>query len=484
MQAERSLRHSAIKLALAGGVEYALQLAMPMILVRCLDAHAFGQYRFLWLLASTVLAIAPAFMPQSLFYFLARAEPGQKRVYIGNVMVYLGIVGCVVALVTSGWNPLLPEVARELFFQTYGLSTFFLALWMMASMLDVLPTADGKARWQANATISLAVLRAVLLAGAALSTNNVLWVIGAMLLLALIKSLLLFYYIRANRGEGKINWHMATLKKQLAYSLPFAIGNALFLLRVQADEWVVVSMLSPALYATFSIAAVVLPVATLIRMPVYNAMMPRLNKAHARGDLAEISRLIAKSNGATAMLLVPVAGCLFVTAPEVVEIIYTSKYQQTVPIMQVYLIGMMMNAFAVGHVLPALNKGRFAAINSACCLVISIILSVVSVNQWGLIGAAFGSVTTFAISELSALVVVAGALKIRVYRLLAWGALGPPVFGTAIAAIGVLTLTRDMSGNVFLMLLEKGVLYLILFVPCFFLAGGLKHLSVLKGQHQ
>ncbi|MFC6518697.1 lipopolysaccharide biosynthesis protein [Undibacterium arcticum] len=293
MSSDEGLRRSAITLALAGGVEYGLQLAIPIILVRYLDATAFGQYRLLWLLAGTALAIAPAFMPQSLFYFLPRTEPGQKRLIISNVLVYLIVAGVVVGAAASGWNPLLPETARSLFIQTYGISALFLALWVVASMLDVLPTADGRVRWQANVTIGVALIRTFLLAGAALTTADIAWVAFAMLMVAGLKIALLIYYANTN-GEGvKLAWQIATLKKLLAYSLPFALGNALFLIRIQADQWVVASMLSTAQYATFSIAAVFLPVATLVRQPVYNAMMPRLNSAHARGEYAEIARLIA-----------------------------------------------------------------------------------------------------------------------------------------------------------------------------------------------
>lgn len=484
MSSDETLRRSAVTLALAGGVEYGLQLAMPIILVRYLDATAFGQYRLLWLLAGTALAIAPAFMPQSLFYFLPRAEHGQKRLIIGNVLVYLIAAGCLVGAVASGWNPLLPGTARSLFFQTYGISALFLALWVVASMLDVLPTADGRVRWQANATIGIALFRTLLLAGAALTTADIAWVVFAMLIVAGAKIMLLAYYAHAHGGEGKFTWQMTTLKKQLVYALPFALGNALFLIRIQADQWVVASMLSPALYATFSIAAVFLPLATLVRQPVYNAMMPRLNSAHARGEFAEIARLIAKTNGATALLLVPLAGGLLATTPELVNIIYTNRYQQAAPIMQVYLIGMMMNAFAVGHVLPALDKGRFAAINNGCCLVVSVLLSIVGVNRWGLIGAAFGSVFTFAISELWALRVVARALGMGAHQLLAWNALWPTVFGTCMAIGGVITITSAMSGSVFLILLVKAGIYLALFSSCFILAGGRKHLGLLIGQYQ
>jgi O-antigen/teichoic acid export membrane protein len=476
MRPEGSLRRSAILLAIAGGVEFGLQMLVPIILVRCIDETTFGQYRLLWLMASTAFAIAPAFMPQSLFYFLARAEQEQKRIFIGNVLVYSIVVACVVGVVTSGWNPLLQNAARTLFFQTLGISSLFLVFSLMSMMMDALPTADGRARWQAHSTIALSLLRALALTIAAWTLQSIIGLAFAMLLVAVARMLLLLYYIRAYTG-GWITWQMTSMKKQLAYALPFAVGNALFLLRAQADQWVVISMLPAAAYATFSIASVVLPIATLIRQPVYNAMMPHLNSAHARGDATEAARLIAKSNGATALLLVPIVGGLFATAPELVEIIYTSRYQQTAPIMQVYLIGMMINAFAVGHVLPALNKGRFAAFNSACCLVVSVSLSIIGVLYLGLIGAALGSVITLAISELWSLKVVARTLGREMREILDWSALGPTVLATCVAISGVVTLTSP--ANAFMSLILKSVIYLALFTLTFILAGGLKHLGLL-----
>lgn len=481
MPPEESLRSSAIRLALAGGVEYGLQFAMPIILVRYLDVAAFGQYRLLWLLAGTVLGIAPAFMPQSLFYFLPRAARGQKPEILGNILVYLLAAGCIVVLATSGWSPLLPKIATDLFFQTHGVSAIFLGLWVLASMLDVLPTADGRAHWQANSTIALSLFRTLLLAATALLTANIVWIVIALLVVAIAKLMLLIYYIRAHDDEGKINWRISSMKKQLAYSLPFAFGNALFLLRMQADQWVVASMLTPALYAMFSIASALSPVATLIRMPVYNAMMPHLNSAHARGDLAEIARLIAKSNGVTALLLIPIAGGLFVVTPELIQLVYTSRYQAAAPVMQVYLISMMLTAFAVGHVLSALDKGRMAVIISAWSLIISVSLSIIGVIYFGLIGAAIGSVSTLAFGELWALKVVARALNIRISHLLAWNALVPTALGTCIGMAAVSALPNFSGWQAFPLFLAKGTAYLVAFILCFIVTGGRKQISLLIG---
>jgi O-antigen/teichoic acid export membrane protein len=486
MASDGSLRASAIKLALAGGIEYGLQLAMPIILVRCLDAHTFGQYRFLWLLANSALAIAPAFMPQSLFYFLPRTQDmGSKdrAIVIGNVLLYVFAAALMVGVVVSGWNPLLPAAARSLFSDTHGVSTLFLILWVIVSMYDVLPTADGRARWQAGSTVTIAIFRTVLLGVAAWFGRDIAWVVAAMLMVALIKLAFLAHYIWRQDASQKIGCSTKVLKAQLAYALPFAVGNALFLMRGQADQWVAASMFEPALYAVFSISVVLQPVGNLIRQPVYNAMMPRLNAAYAIGDTPQIIRLITGSNGATAFMLLPIAGGFFVVAHELVAIIYTTRFAQTAPIMQVYLVGMMINSFAVGHVLPALDKGRFAVINNAVSLPIAVFLSIAGVHYFGLIGAAFGSVLALAMSELWSANTVAASLKINLVKLLSLPALWPMVFGTGLAIVGIEfvmpLLKLDWHG--FAMLFVKAIAYLIILIGGFLLMGGRKQFALLSG---
>lgn len=481
MSANSSITRSAILLTLTGGVEFGLQMAIPMIFVRHLEPSTFGQYRLLWLMAGTALAIAPAFMPQSLFYFLPRAKQGQKGLVIGNVLAYLAVASCVVALICSSWNPLLPNVIRKLFIDTNGLSAIFLGSWVLVSVMNVLPIAEGRIRWQSNSNICLAIFRTLLLAAAAIFTHNIVWVVAAMLVEALTRVTMLLLYLITRPSGGNISAQFNSMKKQISYSLPFACGNAFFLLRIQADQWVVASMLPAALFAIFSIGAVFLPVSTLIRQPLINAMMPRLNNAYANGDFDEIRRLIGKSSAATAIMLVPVAGAMFAVTPELVQIIYTERYVGAIPIMHIYLVGMMMNVFAVGHILPALDKGRFAAGNNACCLVISIVCSVIGASQWGLIGAAFGSVFTFAISELWSLKVVARTLGIGVHELMPWRAITQSLLGTWIGVGGVKLLAEMMHGTTLSILALKGLAFLIFFTGIFLALGGKKQLRLLLG---
>lgn len=481
MSSNQSLRGGTIALALAGGIEFVLQMAVGMMLARLLDETTFAQYRLLWLLVGTVLAIAPMFMPQSLFYFLNRVQALEKRVYVGNALMFLGVAGLVSGIVVSGANPWLPEAAQTLFDDSTGLSALFIGLWVVTSLLDALPTADGRLHLQAAATVALAVLRTGLLVGAAMLSGTMWWIALAMLLLVVIKLLMLWFYMHRYGHQGGRTLDATVLRQQISYAIPFAVANGLFLLRVQSDQWVVVSMLPPAMYATFSVAVVILSVPSLIRMPVINALMPRLNRSFGSHDLSETARLISLSNGAMAMLLIPVAGGLFICAPEVVELLYTSRYLDAAPVMQVYLIGMMINSVAVGHTLPALGHGKFAAINSGVCLVLSVGLCAVGVRYFGMVGAAAATMLTLAIGELWALARVSKTLETTPLQLIYWRALLPVLAGMMVALLVVVWMTSGWSMPLWQGLVFKSMTYTAVFSMVFLLCRGAPVFSELAG---
>ena len=72
--AAQGLARRALSLGVVKAFDQALQFLLPIVLVRCLDAHTFGEYRLLWLAIGTVMALAPFSMPGALYYFLPRSD--------------------------------------------------------------------------------------------------------------------------------------------------------------------------------------------------------------------------------------------------------------------------------------------------------------------------------------------------------------------------------------------------------------------------
>src|SRR3954468_8357937 len=128
------LRRRALSLGAAKAFDYAMQFLLPVVLVRCLDATTFGEYRLLWLAIGTLMYLATFNMPQSLFLFVPRSDAPTKRLYINQTFIFLGCSGLACAFLVSPWNPWLPAALAPL--AQYGaLVPSFVALWLAAVLL-------------------------------------------------------------------------------------------------------------------------------------------------------------------------------------------------------------------------------------------------------------------------------------------------------------------------------------------------------------
>lgn len=413
----------------AGMVEFGLQFLLPVILVRHLDSVSFGQYRLLILVMGTALAIVPAFMPQSLYYFLPRAAADHKLMVIGNVALYLAMMGCLVALLTSPANPLLGGLLQGLFSATHGLSALFLGLAMLVSIGTTLAIAEGRIVWHCATDLVLALVRTAMIALAAFKTHQIAWVAAALVADAVLRLLVMGAYLLTRAGGARLRCGAGSLLVQLRYAAPFALGASLFGLRVQADQWIAAASMPAAAFAAFTIGVVVLPVASLIRQPINNALLPHLNTEFAAGNRHGAGRLLRQASAAATVLLLPLAGILFVLAPQIVALVYTERYLAAIPVMRCYLVLVMMQSFAIGYAMPALNMGGRALQINLGALVLSVACSLAGVRWFGLAGAALGSVLAFGLSELINIRYVARVLGTP------WRALFPlRLLGTTVGA--------------------------------------------------
>jgi O-antigen/teichoic acid export membrane protein len=448
------IRRNAGFLATAGLLDYALQLGVPVILVRHLTAQEFGDYRLVWLVAQTGLILFPLFLPQSLFYFLPRAAPGTCPKLVGNTFASLFALGGLSILLLLGMMPALPSSIAGL--QRHSpLVQIFVGTWILASILDVLPTADGKAEWQACAMIGFAIVRTAALAGAAVASGDVGWLLVVMCGLAMLKvGLAVFYALFAARERGLgLDGQLARI--QLKYSLPFAMAGGFFALREQAGQWVVAANFSSSTFALISIASVVMVVGTLTREPLGNALLPNISSLAGEGNVDGARKLVSKGYLLLGCMLPPVFGLLIATADDLVELIYTREYLGAVPLMRIYLLGQIATVFGAGQLLWVFGFGRQAATISAISLLLSIVLSLLGLRLFDVAGAVAGSIASLVLWEWWALTKVAKALGTSIAKLIPMDQTWKVAFVVAVGVLVAHIVSSELDTSVFLRLVAK-----------------------------
>jgi O-antigen/teichoic acid export membrane protein len=434
VRAAPGLTHRALSLGAANAFDYGIQLLLPVVLVRCLDPEAFGQYRLLWLAAGTVMAIVTQSMAGSLYYFLPRSAAGAKRLYINQVLLFLAAAGLAGAWAVSRWNPWLPSQMQVL--ASHGIIVpAFVLLWVIASLLDLLPTIEERVRWQAAATVGLASLRALSLSLAALLTQALAPVVVVLLAFVAFKTVLLLVYVARFHGIGGPVFERRAFADQFRQAAPFGAAGALYGLRAQADQWVAAALFSVSQFASFSIAAVLGPLVNLFRQSVIQAFLPSMSRLQAGGDLRGMLRLNAGANALTATLIFPLLAFIFVYAEEIVSVVYTGAYANAAPAMRVYICGLAVLSIELVTVMLLLRQGDFAMRVNALVLPCSAGLSWLLAGHVGLAGAAAGSVAAVYLDLAFTLHRISRCAGIPLRRLQDWTSLGRSAMCALCAAL-------------------------------------------------
>lgn len=468
--AVQRLRRRALSLGAARSFDHAMQFLLPVVLVRFVDAATFGEYRLLWLVVGTVSAVATLNMAGGLYYFLPRAEAAEKRLYIHQTQLFLVVSGLVCAVLVSPLNPLLPQAVVPL--AQYGLLVpAFVALWITAMLLDLLPTIEERIGWQVYAMLGVGVLRVLLLSAGAWLTGDLAVMLGLLVAVVLVKLAILLVYIRRHHGFAGPWLRPRVFAAQFRHAAPFGVSNAFYGLRAQADQWVAASAFALTSFAAFSIAAILAPVVNVFRQSVVEAFLPSMSRLEASGNEHGMLEMNKRANVMVGTFLYPLLAFAFVFAEDIITVVYTAAYLEAAPVMRVYVAGMAVLVIEVASVLLLLRQGRYALVMSAGTLVLSVAASWLAAQRFGLAGAAAGSVlalyvdrvlTLRRLSRLSGLTV--GQLQdwAGLFRAVALAALGGVlawlVVGHALA--GSSPLTRLVAGAALVGLAYAGTLLL------------------------
>ena len=429
----RWLGRRAFSLGAASAFDYALQFLVPVVLVRFLDAAAFGQYRLLGLAMGTVMAVVTMAVPGSLYYFLPRSEGATKRLYINQALVFLVVAGLIAGWAVSSWNPWLSEKMRGLA-QHEAIVPLFALLWVVGSLLDLLPTVEERVAWQAKATVGLAALRAGALCLAAILTRELGPVLLVLLAFVALKVALLLRYVAIHHGLRGPILRRGAFADQLRYAAPIGAAGALYGLRSQADQWVAAALFPVRMFASFSIATVLGPLVHLCRQSVFHTVLPSLSRLQAAGDIPGMLKLNSRANVMVGALVYPLLAFAFVFAEEIVTIVYTVTYVNAVPVMRVFIVGFAGLVVDLGSTVLVLRQGAFLMRLSLVTLFVSIALSWISAHAFGLAGAAAGSVTAIYVDYVVLLRRIAACIGIPIRRLQDWRTLGLLILSAVLAA--------------------------------------------------
>ena len=416
-------------LGAVNALDMVIQVVLPMILVRLLNEGDFAVYRALWLLTGTTQAVLAMAVPASLFYFLPRHSRTDGSIYLVQATAYL-FAASVLSLFTSWWWATSHSIAFAERFQVAA----FVALWLFSTLLESMFNAQRRIARQAQVNLFFALLRLLLIVGAAYFCRSWAVVLAAHLGLGVLKAaacaVAVWRHAEPDSRPTRAHW-----REQFQFALPFGISAALSLTRQRIDQWMVASVYSSAQFGLYSVAAVFTPIQGLIRATVNQMVLPELNRLEAQADLERMRALNQRGNIGVALVMFPTLFFIAAWASWLLVLLFTSNYSGAAPVVQAYCLALLIDSIEVVTLLIAMRQGRFMMFADAVLMVLTVLGSLLGAHWFGLPGAALGQIVGALFAQIATYGRCSFLTKTSVRELQSWSTLAKIAAAAGFAAV-------------------------------------------------
>ncbi len=406
----RRRRPSIRPLVVARAFSAGITLLIPVVLARALSVSDYGTFKQFFLVSSTLYLVLGLGVPQSLYYFLPRAEPGERRALLFHTLAFLAIFGALGALAVFWADPALEALGGAPLSRVALPLALYLWFFLGAGALEPGLTAQGRPGAAAVSYVVSDSLRASafilpVLSGGGLSSS--LWGAVAFASLRFAAAWLVLLW----RTEGPF-LRPALLGKQLRYAFPYGGAMLVAMPQQQLHQYAVSLTSSPAAFAIYSVGCFNLPLVDLLYTPTTEILMYRLGEIEREGRRKEEAiHAFRDAVAKLALAFFPLALGLFAIAPSFLSLLYGPAYVESAPILRVALGMVVLSILPVDGVLRAKAKTRLLFFSYLAKIALSVPLVFGFLFALGPIGAMVGFILTEAIHKSLLLVFAARALS-------------------------------------------------------------------------
>lgn len=422
--------------------------AIPLVLARLFDQQAFGTYKQVFLIYSTLFGIVQVGMAESLYYFLPSAANGQdtgrKASYIFNVLLVLVALGAAALLVLSTQQERIAALLNNPDLRPYlTLTGLYLVLMLASLVLEIVMTAE-KQHVSASFAYALSDLgRAALLLLPVLifgSLRALLWGAIATALVRLITTLLYLY----RQFGAQLRPDRSLLNIQLRYALPFGLAGLIELIQANFHLYVVSWYFDAATFAIYAVGCLQLPITDFLMTSTSNVMMVQMREKLQAGNHAAVLAIWLDAVRKLSLLIVPMVAVLLALSHELIVFLFTTTYEASVPVFIVWTSSMVLATLLTDSLLRVHAENRFLIVQNCIRLALIAVLIQPFLHNFGLIGAVLVTACASTVAKVLALMRSKAVLKVSMAQLLPWKSLFMVCAIAAGATVPVLLLKQAL----------------------------------------
>lgn len=388
------------------------------ILIRELSKEDFGAWVLFMSIASLMELIKHGFVRNPLIRYLAMSPVDQSgRIQTASFVlnVVVGVLEVMVLFICSRYLGVFWDAPQlETLFLIYMLSTLFL---VPINHFDVVQQArmQFKGTFISNFTRHFGLFLFITIAFAADFEIRLDYLAYAQMIAIFISGFAAYYFARPYLSfSSRIDW--SWFKELRSYGFYTFGTNVSSMINKSIDQWMLGKLISPAAVTVFNPA---IRISNLVEVPtdtLTSIMFPKLSERIAQSGPASARYLYEKAVGTITAFMIPVVVFFIIFAEPIIRFIAGPGFGQTVPILQLTMLyGLMipLNRF-MGITLDAIGKAKtnflFVLRNAG----INIVSNYFFISYFGVIGAAYGTLSTYVLVTIINQIYLHRFLQVRV----------------------------------------------------------------------
>jgi O-antigen/teichoic acid export membrane protein len=417
----KSLGSDALKLTISKLITMAIALINAMLLSRFRTLEEYGTYSQLLLVINLATTFFMLGLPNSINYFLAREDTEEGKQKFLSVYYSLStILSILTGLILVLSAPILIRYFDNPLLKNY---VYFLAIFpwtkiIMSSIEHVL-IIYNKTKYVMIYKIanSLALLLIIMIVQALKMTFPI--YILFYLIVESIFAILVYVLVRNFTQRLSLSLDRKLVGNILKFSIPIGLATMVGRLSIELDKIVIGRFFTTEELAIYTNAARELPVA-IISSALTAVLMPHLVRLLKENKNKSAVELWAHSIILSYILISLVAFGVLTYAPEVMTLLYSSKYISGSSVFRIYALVLLLRVTYFGMILNSKGKTKFIFYSSLLSLILNLVLNYSFYKLFGFIGPAIATLLSIAIVQFAQLIATSKIVNITIKSIFPW----------------------------------------------------------------
>lgn len=193
--------------------------------------------------------------------------------------------------------------------------------------------------------------------------------------------------------SGRISWQWAPIRGVMRFALSAAFTSVVWVVVTQSDKLILSGLIPLTDYAYFTLAVLMASGVTLLGSPITGAILPRLTRLYAQGNIAGLNRLYRNATQLVMVITLPIV-LVLAFFPAQVLTAWTGKADvaaNAAPILTLYAVGNGILALAAFPYFLQVAHGelRLHLIGNVLFVLLFVPLLLLAVTRFGVIGAGY-----------------------------------------------------------------------------------------------